>query len=197
MADWERHKKVHFVVTQNVDRLHQKAGTENIIELHGSAYTVRCLSCKYSVSRYLFQQILDQMNEEIVKNESFIDSRHQMRPDGDIDIDSEFVQLFRYPSCPRCEGILKPDIIFFGDNVPKDRVFSVYEILNQSDSLLVIGSSLYVYSGYRFALTAKQLNKPIAVINIGPTRVDAFDKIIRLNARAGDILPQIDYINHC
>ena len=190
MTDWERIQKINCVVTQNVDRLHQKAGTENVIELHGSAFTVKCLSCKYSVSRYLFQQTLTQINEEILTNDLILQN-NQMRPDGDIDIDSEFVRQFQYPSCPRCEGILKPDIIFFGDNVPKQRVDSVYEFLDEADGLLVIGSSLQVYSGYRFALFALENNKPMAVLNIGPTRIDGFKQIIRLSVRAGDILPQI------
>ncbi len=177
-------------MTQNVDRLHQKAGTQNIIELHGNGYSVKCLFCKYSVSRFLFQQILTEINSDIISN-NLINENNAIRPDGDVDIDSEFVQLFRYPSCSRCNGLLKPDIIFFGDNVPKDRVNDVYKKLNESDALLVIGSSLHVYSGYRFALSAAELKKPIAVINIGPTRIDNFDNILRLNGRAGDILPQI------
>ena len=190
MADWERRGKVLSVVTQNVDRLHQKAGSEHIIELHGSGYTVKCLSCRYSVSRYLFQQTLTQLNEDIITSDLIVQN-NQMRPDGDLDIDSDFVRQFRYPSCPRCEGLLKPDIIFFGDNVPKERVNSVYNKLNESDALLVIGSSLQVYSGYRFVLSAEELNKPIIVLNIGPTRIDGSDKIVRLSVRAGDILPQI------
>jgi len=193
LANWEQLNKVHYCVTQNVDRLHQKAGTQKIIELHGSGYTVKCMSCKYSVSRYLFQQILAELNDRIISDDS-INQKSQnspIRPDGDIDINSEFVQKFQYPSCPRCDGLLKPDIIFFGDNVPKDRVNDVYEKLEESDALLVIGSSLYVYSGYRFALSASEVKKPIAVINIGPTRIDSFPNILRVNGRAGDILPQI------
>ncbi|CAG2163692.1 unnamed protein product [Oppiella nova] len=190
LAEWERQKKVSAIVTQNVDRLHQRAGSELVIELHGSAYTVACLSCKYRVSRYLFQQTLTQLNEDIITSHE-MDRNQQLRPDGDIDIDSEFVSLFRYPSCPRCEALLKPDITFFGDNVSKAIVNSVYEMLSQSDALLVIGSSLQVYSGYRFALTAKELNKAIAIVNIGPTRADTFHTILRFNARAGDILTQI------
>lgn len=116
---------------------------------------------------------------------------NQIRPDGDIEIDAHLISNFRYPSCPRCDQIVKPDIIFFGDNVPKERVFSVYELIDKSDALLVIGSSLQVFSGYRFALRARELNKPIAVINIGPTRIDTFDNIVRLKARAGDVLTRV------
>jgi NAD-dependent deacetylase sirtuin 4 len=136
--------------TQNVDRFHQKAGTQNIIELHGNSYTVKCMSCKYSVSRFLFQQILTEINSDIISSNNLINEKNAIRSDADVDIDSEFVKLFRYPSCPRFDGLLKPDIIFFGDNVPKDRVNDIYKKLNESDALLVIGSSLHVYSGHRF-----------------------------------------------
>lgn len=190
LAEWERSNKVLQICTQNVDRLHQKAGTQNIVELHGNGYVVKCLNCKYSVYRYLFQQMLYQMNNNIICDH-IINDDNKIRPDGDIDIDSEFVQLFQYPSCPRCNGVLKPDIVFFGDNVPKDRVDYVYKKLDESDALLVIGSSLHVYSGYRFALSAAQSKKPIAVINIGPTRIDHFNNIHKFNRRAGDLLPQI------
>ena len=134
--------------------------------------------------------MLTELNEDILTNNT-IAYNHQIRPDGDIEIDAQFVSKFGYPSCPRCDQILKPDIIFFGDNVPKERVISVYEVLDKSDALLVIGSSLQVFSGYRFALRAQELNKPIAVINIGPTRADTFSNIVRLKARAGDVLPRI------
>ena len=189
LADWESKSKVHWCITQNVDRLHHKAGSQNIIELHGSSYTVKCLSCKYRVSRFQFQQILSQLNSHLLDDELInIDA---VRPDGDVDINPEFINSFSYPSCPSCNGIVKPDIVFFGDNVPKDRVDLVYEKLDQSDSVLIIGSSLHVYSGYRFALSAFQSKKPIAIVNIGLVRNESFSCDIRINARAGDVLPQI------
>ncbi|XP_054169277.1 NAD-dependent protein deacylase Sirt4-like [Oppia nitens] len=190
LAEWERRRRVHTVVTQNVDRLHYKAGSENVIEIHGNAFVVKCLYCRYRVSRYLFQQILKQLNEDIITND-ILNQSNTLRPDGDIDIDSKFMQQFRYPSCPRCDGLLKPDIIFFGDNVSKDVVNDVNNKLKESDALVIIGSSLQVYSGYRFALMAKELNKPIAILNIGTTRADHFDKIVRLYTRAGDTLHHI------
>ncbi|RWS02676.1 NAD-dependent protein deacylase Sirt4-like protein [Dinothrombium tinctorium] len=193
LTDWERKGKLVAIVTQNVDRLHQKSGAENVIELHGNGYVVKCvngnsINCSYKISRYLFQQQLNELNEDLFNN--FDTLSLALRPDMDVDLNSEMVQNFRVPSCPNCGGILKPDIVFFGDNVPKHIVSSVYEKVEQSDSLLVVGSSLKVYSAYRFVDFAHERKKKIAIVNIGPTRADHLN-VLHICKRSGEVLPKI------
>lgn len=158
-------------------------------ELHGSGYVVKCLSCRYRVSRFQFQNLLKELNCELTDDSNI--NRTPLRPDGDIDVDPRFVTEFKYPNCPHCNGLLKPDIIFFGDSVPKERVQKVFELLKISDRLLILGSSLFVYSGYRFAVSALETRKPIAIVNIGPTRIDKFPGLLKIERRVGEILPLI------
>nr|CAI5839894.1 unnamed protein product [Callosobruchus analis] len=115
---------------------------------------------------------------------------NMIRPDGDVEIPQETVEGFQPPGCEFCGGVLKPDIIFFGDNVPKARIEAVKDAVSQSDSLLVLGTSLTVFSSYRILLQALEENKNIAIVNIGPTRADKLVKI-KISARCGDILPKI------
>jgi len=116
----------------------------------------------------------------------------EFRPDADVDISAEEADKFNVPSCKKCGGILKPDIVFFGDNVPRQRVEGTYDYLAKSDRLLVLGSSLQVYSAYRFLLASKEQNKPVAIVNIGPTRADHL-ALLTINACCGDILPKIKF----
>ncbi|KAL4711906.1 hypothetical protein ACJJTC_006075 [Scirpophaga incertulas] len=182
--DLEKANKVTSIVTQNVDRLHQKAGSKNVIELHGSGYQVNCLQCTYKISRDELQQVLLKNNPTMENTFSMI------RPDGDVELTSEQVDSFKSPLCPNCEGPLKPDIIFFGDNVPKVRVEQVRRQVSKSDAVFVLGSSLTVYSSYRILLQAKEEKKEIAILNIGPTRADDFTNI-KVSAKCGDILPRL------
>ncbi|KAK7074069.1 NAD-dependent protein lipoamidase sirtuin-4, partial [Halocaridina rubra] len=142
LAEWERKGKVKCLVTQNVDRLHHKAGSVNVYELHGTAFDVMCMSCQKKVSRHSFQNRIRKMNPHM----SVISQ--DIRPDGDVELTQEDVDQFRVPSCDKCGGIMKPYIVFFGDNVPVDRVQKIREELSRCDGLLVVGSSLFVYSGY-------------------------------------------------
>lgn len=188
IADWQKEKpeKIELIVTQNVDRLHQKAGATNVVELHGHGYTVGCLKCPYTIDRETFQRHLEELNLSL-KGE--YEDSGSIRPDGDVDIDKKLISRFEIPSCPNCKGLLKPTIIFFGDNVPKVTVDKVYSSVSSSEGLLVIGSSLHVYSGYRFVLKAYELAKKIAIINIGPTRADHLYDITFVRKKAGDLLP--------
>ncbi|KAK2714518.1 NAD-dependent protein deacylase Sirt4-like [Artemia franciscana] len=184
VAEMEQNCLLSAVVTQNVDRLHTKAGCTNVIELHGTAHEVICMQCNYRISRYEFQETLKGYNEEhIVKP-------IEVRPDSDVELTQMQIEGFFVPPCPNCFGVLKPDIVFFGDNVPKSRVDKVFNHLEESDALLVLGSSLYVYSGYRFTLRAKELNKSIAIINIGKTRADHLADL-KINAKLSDILKSV------
>lgn len=187
LREWQMRGKVCQIVTQNVDRLHQKAGATKIIELHGSGFLVKCLNCNFEIDRHEFQIQLDELNQALPG----LHGVGVMRPDGDVYIESEVVAKFKIPPCPQCSGILKPNIVFFGDNVPKWRVDQVYSFVTESDALLVVGSSLHVYSGYRFVLHALERKKDIAVLNIGPTRADHLHPILFIRRRAGEILPQI------
>lgn len=134
--------RVSTVVTQNVDSLHFKAGSKNVIELHGTAFRVQCLDCMATYDRFYIQDKLMQMNEV-----DFEETTKMIRPDGDVDIPENFIKNFSPPFCESCHGTLKPDITFFGDNVPQDRVKLVRENVSSSDGLLVLGSSLSVFSG--------------------------------------------------
>lgn len=185
LKNWENWGRLNWLVTQNVDRLHHKAGSEKITELHGSSYLVKCLNCGYSISRYLFQDILRRLNPD------FYLEAIEIRPDGDVHLEPSLVNNFCVPPCDRCGGILKPDVVFFGETVPKRQVQETYSRVENSDAVLVLGSSLEVFSGYRFILAASESKKPIAIVNIGPTRADHL-AAVKLNSRCGDILPKID-----
>lgn len=178
--------KVSCVITQNVDNLHFKAGSQNVIELHGTAFKVICLMCPYEIKRQLFQNKLAEIN----KHSDIAMTPHSIRPDGDIDLPQEIVEQFIVPSCPSCGSILKPDIVFFGDNVSKHVVNSVEKEVMNCDSVLVLGSTLATYSGYRIILQADKFKKPISVVNIGPTRADSHAKI-KINGKCGDVLSKI------
>lgn len=176
--------KVSCIVTQNVDSLHTKAGSTNVIELHGSAYRVHCLQCGTFYDRHKIQTELEETND------TFENIQSAMRPDGDVEISQEMVDKFRPPFCESCGGILKPDIVFFGDNVPKERVEKVKSSVEECGGLLVLGSSLTVFSSYRIILQAVEESKEICVVNIGATRADHLVDL-KISAKCGDALPQL------
>lgn len=185
LAGWERGGRLQHLVTQNVDQLHYKAGCKGVVELHGTNSMVTCMSCTYSGPRMTFQRRLESANP------SWEAWSSEVKPDGDVELSAEQVAGFHVPNCPKCEeGILKPYVVFFGDNVPKPRVEAVRRHVEQSDALLVVGSSLFVFSGYRFVTQARELGLPIAILNIGATRADAL-ATLKIEAKAGDVLPRI------
>jgi NAD-dependent SIR2 family protein deacetylase len=153
------------LVTQNVDRLHQKAGSHSAIDLHGRADEVICMQCSNRESRALTHERC------AMANPAFSGLTANTAPDGDADLEINFGH-FVVPDCPACGGILKPDVVFFGDNVPRDRVDEIFDSLRKSSALLVIGSSLMVYSGFRFAREARLQNKPLLILTQGKTRAD-------------------------
>ena len=166
LARLEAARRLHALVTQNVDGLHQRAGSAAVIELHGSVGRVRCLSCAARVSREDLQRTLE------ADNPAFAAATANAAPDGDADLEPGGLDDFRVPGCARCGGTLKPDVVFFGEGVPRDRVDAAMQALGQADAMLVVGSSLMVYSGYRFCERAAAIGKPIAAINRGRTRAD-------------------------
>lgn len=188
LARFEREGRISGIVTQNVDRLHTKAGSKSVTELHGSGYEVGCLSCNYEIDRHEFQMILKQRNPEVSTPEVM---SNMVRPDGDVDIPQEVIENFHVPECPHCQhGFLKPKIVFFGDNVPSERTRKLIQLITTSDAVLVLGSSLTVYSGFRIVLQAKELGIPVAMVNIGSTRADKHIDI-KISAKCGDVIPHL------
>jgi len=154
------------VITQNVDDLHKIAGSQRIIDLHGKLREIRCLNCDSTESRRSFQEKLRKVNPGWNAKIAAI------APDGDARLAREDFATFNVPGCTSCGGILKPDVVFFGESVPAQRVADAQQYLQQSEALLVVGSSLMVFSGYRFARSASASGKPIAIVNRGTTRAD-------------------------
>lgn len=179
LANLEKSGRLHWLVTQNVDRLHQKAGSRLLTELHGSMYTVSCLSCRHSECRA-------QLQERIVKeNPSWSAVPRGFAPDADVFVSEEAVQSFRTPVCQKCGGDLKPDVVFFGDSVPKERVNLVNQRLAEADACLVLGTSLHTFSALRHVRVAQQMALPVLILNIGPTRADPLVNV-RLRGRCGE-----------
>ncbi len=170
------------LITQNVDGLHQAAGSQQVLELHGSLAAVRCLGCRRVSSRRLLQAKLKVMNPELGLQTP------DVAPDGDAELPAALTEDFRVPACEACGGVLKPDVVFFGENVPAPRVARAYEMLTHAEVLLVVGSSLTVFSGYRFVVRSVKEGKPVLILNQGPTRGDA-DASLKLEGRLGEVLP--------
>jgi NAD-dependent SIR2 family protein deacetylase len=162
----QQQDRVGQLVTQNVDRLHQAAGSAEVIDLHGRIDMVRCMSCQRRQPREDLQADLLRLNPAWAAVDA------PQAPDGDAAVDGLDFAGFQVPGCLQCGGVLKPDVVFFGESVPPDRVRRSMSQLMQSDAMLVIGSSLMVYSGYRFAQAAALAGKPIAAVNLGRTRAD-------------------------
>ncbi|QTF94326.1 NAD-dependent protein deacetylase [Halomonas sp. BM-2019] len=166
LAELEALGRVSGVVTQNVDGLHQRAGSRRVIDLHGRADRVRCMACGAHRMRHDLHAELARLNPH------WASVAARTAPDGDADLEADFSD-FRVPDCGRCGGgVWKPDVVFFGDSVPRESVARAFALLEESDALLVVGSSLMVYSGYRFARAAARDGKPIACLNLGRTRAD-------------------------
>jgi NAD+-dependent protein deacetylase sirtuin 4 len=180
----ERMGALMGIITQNVDGLHQAAGSAAVLELHGSLSRVVCLSCGAAARRGAVQERLLAENPDWAAG----DYRTAVTtPDGDVSAEPPADGSFRVPACLVCGGVLKPDVVFFGENVPGQRVREAYAMLSAAGALLVAGSSLAVYSGYRFVLRAAEEGKPVAIINRGPTRADAL-AAVRLEEELGGAL---------
>ena len=176
IAEMESLKIVKLVVTQNVDRLHQKAGSLNVVDLHGRLDEVICMSCAEFISRQAVQKTLKRLNP-------FLFEHGNVAPDGDADVPEDAALSMVVPCCSSCGGILKPNVVFFGDTVDKVIVQRIYQQIANGDGLLIIGSSLQVFSGYRFCRHAVQQGKPVASINPGLSRGDdIIDTLIRGNS---------------
>jgi NAD-dependent SIR2 family protein deacetylase len=181
VAELQQRGLLAGIITQNVDGLHQAAGARQVVELHGSIDRVRCLGCGERTSRERLDQRLRAANPEW-------DARvAEINPDGDALISNDQVDRFTVVDCAGCGGTLKPDVVFFGENVPRARVDECYALVGMAGALVVLGSSLAVMSGYRFVQHAAKLGIPVAIVNRGPTRGDQDAELI-LDAPLGDTL---------
>lgn len=178
---------VHHLITQNVDGLHERAGSRRLIDLHGRLDTVQCLGCGALTPRAIFQERLEACNPGL--SASVLEST--IKPDGDADTGALDYSQFDVPSCSDCGGVLKPDVVFFGEGVPPARVEAAFAQLAEADALLVVGSSLMVFSGYRFVQAAIREGKPVAAINLGRTRADA-EIATKISAPCGDTLAALE-----
>ena len=181
IAQLENSGSLSGVITQNVDNLHRVAGSHNVIDLHGVLQFVRCLECNAKESRYEYQCRLKACNP------GWSATLASIAPDGDARVTGDDCRSFNIPGCTICGGIVKPDVVFFGEAVPRTRSRHAKMLLEQSDALLVVGSSLMVFSGYRFARLANEAGKPIAIVNRGATRADGI-AACKLTANCAEIL---------
>jgi NAD-dependent SIR2 family protein deacetylase len=166
LSSLEQQGGIELLVTQNVDGLHQAAGSRGVVDLHGRADVVRCLRCELRVPRTHVQQ------ELVQRNAAFTALDAAAAPDGDAELNEIDFAAIDVPDCAACGGLLKPDVVFFGERVPAERVQRASAALQRADAMLVVGSSLMVYSGYRFARAAANAGKPLAAVNLGRTRAD-------------------------
>jgi NAD-dependent SIR2 family protein deacetylase len=185
VASLQRTGHVGTVITQNVDGLHQAGGAGDVLELHGTLARVVCLTCGDTTSRASLDHRMCEANPGYAATGS------EIRPDGDISLDPTEVERFVVPRCAVCgRDTLKPDVVFFGEAVPKQRVERCFELTEAASALLVLGSSLAVMSGYRFVRRAAARGIPVAIVTRGPTRADTV-ATVRIDARLGTTLTQL------
>jgi NAD-dependent SIR2 family protein deacetylase len=194
LAALERAGALVGIITQNVDRLHQRAGSQHIVELHGALAEVLCLACGEREPRAAVQERLLAANRALHARAAA--PEHAPGPDGDTEVPAELLRDFRVPTCLHCDGILKPDVVFFGGSVPRPRVARCQDWIERAAALLVVGSSLAVFSGLRFVRQAAARGIPVAILNRGPTRGDPL-ATLRLDAGAGPTLERLATLLGC
>jgi len=183
LAKMEANGNINFLVTQNIDRLHQRAGHQQVIDLHGRLDEVICLRCQVKSPRAQMQERLARLNPHL-QHEALV------LPDGDADVKDDCVGKVIVPECLECGGMLKPNVVFFGDSVNREKVTQINAAIDAADALLVIGSSLMVFSGYRFCRYAAESAIPIACINAGITRADDLFQL-KIDADCAAVLSQL------
>jgi NAD-dependent SIR2 family protein deacetylase len=182
LAALEGRGVVRHVVTQNVDRLHHAAGSRRVTELHGALAEVGCLGCGGVTPRESLQARIVDLNPAWARAPEV-----RAAPDGDAELPAELVEGFRVPACEACGGVLKPRVVFFGDNVPRPVVDEAFAAVDGGDALVVVGSSLAVFSGYRFLRRAAERGIPIAIVNRGPVRGEELAEV-KVEASTGATL---------
>jgi NAD-dependent SIR2 family protein deacetylase len=182
LAQLERDGRLLLLATQNVDGLHQAAGARRVVDLHGRVDRVVCMTCRRTASRASWQQHLS------ARNPAWAELTAPIAPDGDADLEDLDFSAFVVCDCPGCGGIVKPDVVFFGENVPSWRHHRALRALAECDVVLVVGSSLMVYSGYRYVRAAAAAGTPVAAVNLGRTRADDL-LTLKVEQAAGAVLP--------
>jgi NAD-dependent deacetylase sirtuin 4 len=175
---------VNGIITQNVDRLHQEAGSERVVELHGALAEVECLDCGTFSSRRDLQDRLLHLNP------GWPQEADELAPDGDAEMPRSATRSFRVPHCRACGGTLKPKVVFFGEDTAPGPVDQAWALLAEADALLVTGSSLTVYSGFRFVRRAAEANQPVGIVNLGETRGDPLAQV-HVDGKTGEVLPRL------
>lgn len=184
LARLQQSGAIGTIITQNVDGLHQAAGAGEVIELHGSLAEVICLDCGRLKPR-------DDLQTRLLEaNPGWLSLTAEIAPDGDAELPRDLTESFRVPACRHCGGVFKPHLVFFGENVPKARVEAARAAVDAAEVLWVVGSSLTVWSGFRFAKQAAEAGRLIAITNMGQTRADAL-ATLRTDGPLGRILPQV------
>lgn len=189
LVEWQTSNRLHWLITQNVDNLHRLAGATSITELHGSGHRVRCLNCGALSTRDHFQKMIKDANPNWTITDAV-----EMAPDGDVHLNDAKIALFTVPHCIDCgptTGIMQTDVVFFGDNVRRAVVEECERAIDASDGMLVIGSSLQVFSAMRCVLRMHRQQKPILIVNIGKTRADEL-ALRKIESRCSDVLMRID-----
>jgi NAD-dependent SIR2 family protein deacetylase len=171
------------IITQNVDRLHHQAGSRRVIELHGALDRVVCLDCGTLERRQDVQRRLLALNPDFDATDAVT------LPDGDAELPADRIGRFQVADCVACGGVLKPDVVLFGGSVPASTVEAAREQVDATELLLVVGSSLAVFSGYRFVRQARERDKPVVILNLGPTRADDVASL-RIQEKSGEFLPR-------
>jgi NAD-dependent SIR2 family protein deacetylase len=184
LAAWEAAGGCVGLITQNVDGLHGKAGSQRLVELHGAIARVRCMGCEARSERAALQARLEDLNPGWLALDA------ASAPDGDAELEQQRFEDFVVPACQICGGVLKPDVVFFGENVPRPVVDQAWAILDDAEVLVVAGSSLTVYSGYRFVREAARRGMPVGILNLGETRGDS-EADVKVEARVGEALPAL------
>jgi NAD-dependent SIR2 family protein deacetylase len=184
VAELGRRRLLAGVITQNVDGLHQAAGAAGVTELHGCLHRVVCLSCGQRTARTDLHRRLAAANPGWDAGPALIN------PDGDAVLTDDATESFRIADCASCDGVLKPDVVFFGENVPRPRVKACYAMVEQARSLVVLGSSLTVMSGFRYVRHAAKVPVPVVIVNQGATRGDAY-AAATLDAPLGRVLTDL------
>lgn len=182
LAEAEAESKVSGIITQNVDGLHQKAGSKNVLELHGRLDRISCVQCQQKITRSEMDELITQLNPLLSKDQIV-----EFSPDGDAEVEVDID--FKVPNCS-CGYHYKPDVVFFGEQVPKDRVGQAEQMILDAEAILVAGSSLTVNSGLRLVKQAINQEKPVVVVNLGPTKADGFVSV-KINASTSNVLRQI------
>ena len=192
LARLEEGGAVRGIITQNVDGLHHAAGSRRVVELHGTLAAVQCLACGRAEPRPAFQERLLAANGEWAERlaRGTAEAGAETAPDGDAELTGWTPDGFRVPGCEACGGVVKPDVVFFGENVPARTVEEAWELFAEADVLLVAGSSLTVYSGRRFVYRAQQEGVPIGIVNLGPTRADEM-AAAKVEGTLGQVLPRL------